>query len=340
MKDTFGVDDSVIPIFFPSSLIRWLEQEGYSRDDLIEGSGLVPSDIDNPEVLICFRQHRVLIGNALRLTANPHIGLYFGKYLPMTSMGTMGYAVLSSKNLSEAVDMMQRYMKVQAPLIGIRTHVDEDSAGIFMQESLDYGDIRQFMYESFLSSISRIYDQLIDAPKEGIVIHYGMDKPDDWQTHEHLLPFPVVFSSGRVGVTFPSSLLEINSKMWDPATASAMRRVCEEQLAKIQDNQGLTHQIQDIIQQAGDELPSMNVVAEKLCVSPRTLRRELEKLDTTYQSLLDEYRKDMALQYLKTSSLSVQEIALKLGYSDPSNFSRAFRKWTGKSPGDFRRAGQ
>jgi AraC-like DNA-binding protein len=80
----------------------------------------------------------------------------------------------------------------------------------------------------------------------------------------------------------------------------------------------------------------MEEIAEDLHMSSRTLRRQLQQFDTSFQDLLTDVRKQRALTLLKTTDKPIDQIAAELGYSDPSNFGRAFRKWIGKSPSDWR----
>ncbi|MDG0902637.1 ornithine utilization transcriptional regulator OruR, partial [Pseudomonas sp. L01] len=86
------------------------------------------------------------------------------------------------------------------------------------------------------------------------------------------------------------------------------------------------------------DFPDLEQAARELHTSGRSLRRHLSSLGTTYQQVLDDVRKRLALQYLTTTQLPLYEIALLLGFNDSSNFRRAFRKWTGKLPSDYREA--
>lgn len=337
MKNTFGLDDTVIPIYFPSALIRWLETEGYDRTTLIEGTGLEPKDIDEAEVMISFRQHRVLIGNALRLTNNPHLGLLFGRQLKYSSMGIVGFAAMTSKNLGESIETIVKYMKLRAPLIQIGLEVQGDLAHITIDESIDYGPLRTFMHEGILGSMSHVVEIIPGEIPESIRAQLTFSEPNDWDQHKEHLAFPVEFSQPSSRFIFPAKYLKQTSKLADPATAKSTKALCEVQLKEMEEKEGLLTRIHGIFLSSGSNYPNLDEVSSQLCVSARTLRRELSKLDTTYQTLLDEYRERISIRYLQSSDLSIQEISVKMGYNDPANFGRAFRKWTGKSPGCYRK---
>ena len=336
MKDTFGLDDTVVPIFFPSSLVRWLEEEGYDRLALIEGTGLETSAIDAPDVLVNFRQHRLLIGNALKLTGNHHLGIYFGRQLKFTAMGIVGYAAMSSDTLKQCLETILKYNKLRAPLINMSMEEVEGFVHLRFDEALDYGPIRIFMFESLIGASNGMLESMGMGPLYDTQFNLTMSKPEGFEQHEHLLSISVVFDQPVNEWVFPASHLLQASSFADPVTAAAARRICDDQLSQVESHKGLINRIETLILQTPGKYPSLNEVASHLCTSPRSLRRELAKLDVTYQALLDRNRKNLAIQYLKTTNMSVQEIAIIMGYSDPANFGRAFRKWTGCSPGDFR----
>ena len=85
------------------------------------------------------------------------------------------------------------------------------------------------------------------------------------------------------------------------------------------------------------EFPKLDAVARRLCLGARTLRRRLQELDTGYQQILDEVKRELAIEYLRTTSLTVQEIAELLGYSEVTNFRRAFLRWVEVSPCQYRK---
>ncbi|BFM15500.1 ornithine utilization transcriptional regulator OruR [Maricurvus nonylphenolicus] len=336
MKNTFGLDDKVIPIYFPSSLVRWLESQGYKREELIEGTDLEATEIDKPEALTSFRKHRKIIENAVRLADSPHLGLAFGQQLQITSMGIVGYAALSEKNVGQSLQTIVKFIRLQASLLDLELARKEDYVSLLIDETIDLGSIRRFIFETILAFSCNMLESQGIEKLPGMRCKMRMTKTDDWDDYKHLLPFPVQFDQSVNALEIPAEYMDLPLKMADPVSASNAIKICEEQLQRFENQEGLLNRLQALIEDSLDNPPSLAKAADHFCVSPRTLRRELEKLDTTYQTQLDHYRKEAAINYLKGSTLSVQEIADKMGYNDSSNFARAFRKWTGKSPGDYR----
>jgi len=351
MKNTFGADDKVIPIHVPANVIRWLEREGYDRAELVKGSGIDAQDIDTPEVLITLAQHHQLILNILNISNNPHIGLAFAKQVRYTNMGSVGWALVSSATLLESLKTFLKYQKLRSPLIQMKMHESGGNVHIVYSDSLDAVPIRQFYYEIMLGGMSGFFEmfggsQLLSnqelSPPEKVVIRVALPEFPLLQEHTYLkeLDIDILFDQDVTEVIYPARYLELKSSMADPVTAKMAREICDEQLRQINPSEDLIARINHIVQDTTHSFPSLVEVAEKICVSPRTLRRELKKRDTTYQTLLDTAREKMAIKLLTSSTLTIHEISEKLGYKDPTNFGRAFRKWTGKPPGAYRTGGK
>ncbi len=122
----------------------------------------------------------------------------------------------------------------------------------------------------------------------------------------------------------------------NPATVQMCEQQCEALLATLDVQEGLLPRLRRLLLARPGEFPDLDSVARALHTSGRSLRRHLASQGTSYQQVLDEVRKRLALQYLSTTHLPLQEIAYLLGFNDASNFRRAFRKWTGRMPSDYR----
>ncbi len=243
-----------------------------------------------------------------------------------------------------------KYLKLRSPLFNTEMYEQDNKVHIIYSEAMDFSPIRQFIYEVLLGCIPNMYnllginlptpDHKNETPEHWISV--AIPKPDGWDEHKHLLDLKldIAFDQDVTEHIFPLQHLQQTSTLADPVTAKLAREICDEQLREVSGSESLVSRISQIIQATSDGFPSLDEVASEICVSPRTLRRELKKLDTTYQTLLDAARKKMAIKLLKSSTLTVQEISEKLSYKDPTNFGRAFRKWTGKTPGSYRNQGK
>jgi len=345
MKNTYGADDKAIPILFPANVIRWLETQGYERSELIQDTGLETDDIDSVDVLISLNQQDKIILNALNITSNPHLGFHFGRQIRFTNMGFVGYATVSSANVKEGLETFIKYSKLRFPIFHTQMIEKEDKVHVIYTEAANIEAIRQFIYELLIGGAPNMFQFFgIDLSKQGpqkkseVDVRISIPEPKGWSEHRHLVEnkIDLCFDQEVTEFVFPISYLQQKAELADSVSAKLARDICDEQLRKTDGNENLISRVKHLIQSKEIGFPILDEVAEQLCVSPRTLSRELKKLDTSYQILLDQGRKAMAIKLLQGSTLTVHEISEKLGYKDPTNFGRAFRKWTDRTPGSYR----
>jgi AraC-like DNA-binding protein len=157
--------------------------------------------------------------------------------------------------------------------------------------------------------------------------------------YERILRLPVRFDAGEDGVLFPISMIDSLNPSADAALRQLLQRHAADQLARIPTNARLSQRVRACIRSM---LPlgalSADAVAAQFSMSNRTLRRRLQEESTNYQEILDDVRAEMARHYLTEEKQGIDEVAFLLGFSDQSAFTKAFRRWTGKTPADFVRA--
>ena len=151
-----------------------------------------------------------------------------------------------------------------------------------------------------------------------------------------MINIPVAFSQLSNEFILSANFLKQKSSLADPLSSLSARKICEKELQVLEQTEGVLSRIRFLIDNESYNFLKLDDMASELCVSPRTLRRDLQKHNTTYQAILDDTRKNIAMKLLKNSTLTIQRIAEKMGYNDTANFGRAFKKWTGKSPRQFR----
>ena len=151
-----------------------------------------------------------------------------------------------------------------------------------------------------------------------------------------VMPVPVYFDCAYNQMRFPVERLDYELQFADPRLARMAADQCEQEMASIKAPPALLGQVRRIILGGGGRFPGVEEVASELHMSSRTLKRKLQQLGTSYQEVLDGLRKGLAVEYLTQTDKTVDEIAMSLGYSDASNFARAFRRWTLRSPSDYR----
>jgi AraC-like DNA-binding protein len=154
---------------------------------------------------------------------------------------------------------------------------------------------------------------------------------------EELLGTPVLCGTDRSYISFDSVVLDAPLPQADATTHHSCLRSCDELTADLRRCHDIRRRVRRMVLNANGTVPTLSDVAGRLFLSTRTLRRRLEDAQTSYQEIVGEIRRDLALRYLTQTSLSTEAIAEILGYSDTANFRQAFKRWTGESPRQYRR---
>ncbi|ABG39639.1 transcriptional regulator, AraC family [Paraglaciecola sp. T6c] len=333
MRDTFGATEPAVPTYFPSALFRWLLSEGYQADALLVDLPFTEKEFERGEVNVTFNQHKAFITRCINVTQNPRLGLAFGKHLKLTDLGLLGYAASSSASLREALQVIVDYFKLRGPLLKLTLNVSGEKAILEVFEVLNYDTIRAFMCEAALVTIRNIIKLLAgDDIVQYATVTYV--KPDDWDAQ--LSPLAFKFNQAQHSVHFDAIHLSAPLGSVDIKTQIVIKQLCQNMLAKISQQEGLITRLSHVILRQPDQFPKLEEAAKALATSPRTLRRELQSLGTTYQKELDVIRRRIAMEYLSSTTLPIETISQRLGYINAPSFARAFKRWTTLSASQYR----
>ena len=164
------------------------------------------------------------------------------------------------------------------------------------------------------------------------------DQPEYIDEYLKVLDAPIKFSQDQTAIVFEKDLLEVVVKHGNPYLLKVLTSSAEKLLRKISSGTDVRHKVRSFIRRNLSDTSELDVerAAKALHMSRHTLYRKLKKEDVSFQSLVEEVRQREAERHLKENSVSISEVAFLLGFSELSAFSRAFKRWTGESPGQFR----
>ncbi len=163
-----------------------------------------------------------------------------------------------------------------------------------------------------------------------------ISRPAYFDRFEHLVSGEVHFDQPHLRLVFPVSILDIPMIMADPMSARLAREQCKRSLTTLIGHDKISEMVRELVYDEALGFSSMEDVAEKLHMSERTLQRQLTQEGTSFRTIVDEMRLQKAGGLLKRKELSLEAIAEMLGYTDVTNFTRAFKRWTGLTPSKYR----
>ncbi|MCA9613694.1 MAG: AraC family transcriptional regulator [Myxococcales bacterium] len=331
-----------VPAIHGLHLAEIVERWGVEPDALLRSVGLRREAMLEPGARLRLPELIGLVERSRALTGEPGLGFHVGLHMRIASHGYLGLAAMTSTTVREALDVAIRFAPTRTTAISLRLDVDERHAALVLVENTDLGSARDAFVFALLTGIWKIGDALtgIALAEHGDAslrpsADVAFAEPPYFARFASVAPH-VRFDQSEHRLVFPRSLLDLRLVTGDPVASRLTLEQCERELEALGLGPRLSHRVRGLLGHASPP-PSLEELAKSLHVSPRTLKRHLASEGTTYRALLDEALRTRAEDLLRRPSLTLDDIAERLGYSDVANFNRAFKRWTGRTPGAFRR---
>ena len=319
-----------------------VNERGIARAELLQGSSLTLSMLDDTDLRVPAREAAKLVANAYRLTRDPGLGMEFGLRTKLTAHGYVGYAAMACATLHEALQLVARYLHLRQQDVQLKLSVEDEQVFLEASDAHDMGPARRFIYEAMIIGFWRMSAFLLGEDKPDCEIWFDWPEPDYAAAYRGRLP-KMRYGAPSNQIRMHRRYLDRRLVMAEPEAVKKAVAECEREMALL--GGGPNRRLGNLKERvraelrAGDEgYPGLEKIAARLFISDRTLKRRLELLGTSFQVLLDEVRYRDAQKLLENPDLDIQQIAVALGYTDPPSFTRAFRRWSGRTPSEARSA--
>ena len=310
---------------------------GVTPESLYEAVKLDPTTLLDRDNRIPFAQLVALYEKAAELTGDVNFGLHLGESVHPSAFDVVGYIALNSPTLGSAFTRVARYHSIWTDGALFTPELSDDtSAIVYRYVDTSIYEHRQDSEMTF-ATITTLCRNIASPDFAPIAVEFQHEEPADVSEHLRLLRCPVRFSAPSNRLTFSSDFLSLPIAVADASLCAVLNRHAEELLSKYPPRDSLIDQVQGIIAgefRGGD--PSLERVADQLSLTPRTLQRKLHELGTSHNELLDQMRRQLAMRYLREPEMAICEVAYLLGFSESSSFHRAFKRWTGVTPKEYR----
>lgn len=337
IRGTWSLNEPLVPANISAIMVKMGQEKGISQDALLENTGINPEAFTDPKARLTYQQILVLTNNMLTLCNDPTLGLVLGDRININQFGMLGYAILSCADVRQALNLGLKYHVLIDPAFNFEVYEQNEITSIRLTSHIPIESIYNLLCDVFLAnfvSLGRFLTGLDIMPRE---ININRPKPEYSAVYQEFFPnCPVNWDQPRTEIVIDSSLLDAPTTLADEATAKMAESQCADIMSRMGPKEGIVIKVRRILLSNPGHFPPIETVASHLATSTRTLSRSLQEVSTSYQKILDEVRKEMAIEYLKTSNLPIEEIAALIGYNDPSNFRKAFKRWTGQPPSYYR----
>ncbi len=325
-----------LPIYYLAKIYDLLNIWQVDTDTWLAENQLTLAQLRDFDSNINFKTFESVITSAIDVSGQETLGLHVGQRLGVTAHGMMGYAMVNSGSLREAVELFKRFINTRTPLMSVNLIENNNKLEIKFNELYSIGSIQSTFYEALLLTLNNILLQISFGEVNILGVSFNYSAPIYEEKYRDFFQCPIEFNATSASMVISTEGLDDILKMSDPTSLQQAQQLCEEELQKIGSLDTLAGKIKELMLMSIGHFPSLQQTADRFHMSARTLHRHLKQEETSFKDIVDGVSHKLAKEYLANSTLSIQEISYLLGYMDTANFRRAFRRWQGMAPSEFR----
>ncbi|CBL45557.1 Transcriptional regulator, AraC family [gamma proteobacterium HdN1] len=327
----------------PTAMLAWavviaqtLEHAGIDSQSLFLEADIPWKLAVNPYMRVPTVKMNHLFKLAVEATQNPCFGLQMAQHIHPTTFHALGYSLFASATLQDYCERLVRFFKIVSD--NCRHYIEEDHDKICLRIELLVPNLAWETQDGWTATLVKFIRSIYRPdfkPREIHLLRPALSGENEEQFTRYF-QCPIHFQSDQWSLSFRKEEMYAPLPGGSHELALMNDRVVMDYLAQLE-RSNLTHIVRShIIQLLPSGHCSKEAIAARLAMSSRTLQNKLELQNTSYQDILDQTRRDLAINYMNHRHIRITEVTYLLGFSDTGNFSRAFRRWTGKTPSQFR----
>ncbi|AXF14093.1 AraC family transcriptional regulator [Paraburkholderia caledonica] len=323
-----------------AALVEVLAEQGIAPETSLKGSGLTVDQLNDASVMTSVRQYAVVARNAVLLSRDPATPFKVGSRLHLSAYGMYGYALMSCLSLRDYFRLGVKYHRLATPTVTIEwTEYPDKAVWSFPDAfvSSPSRELREFIIEQqFTQHVTHLQD-VAGHSCPPLKACFSYPAPPHAGIYSQYLGCPCFFDAPQCELIYDSAILNQKPQLAHKLTATLLQETCDRLIGQAKTSVGTSGEVYQILMSTPGVFPGMEEVATRLNLTSRTLRRHLETEGTSFVAIVDDVRCSLAIEYLQSTRMSTEDVAMLLGFSDAANFRRALKRWTGKGPGELRR---
>jgi AraC-type DNA-binding domain-containing proteins len=336
-----GPNEKVYPVVKIATVVESLRDEGVSPREALTGIHISETQLSSPAVRVSANQVMECYRNAIRLSPDPHFAYRTGLRFHVSTYGMYGFAILSSTDFRRTMAFAVEYHQLAAPLVDVQ-FLEQDKDVAWAMAPFPYPQVDAPLYKFIVELQAGVHVSLHRdvmgqsfCPSE---LHFAFGRPRGAKKDDEIFDCPVRYGQPENKLVFDAAWLNGTPHLGNEVTFSEVSALCDRLLSELKLSTGVAGRVREIFLACMGQPTSFDLVAGRLKMSPRTLRRKLEQEGTSFRELIDELRAHAAIKYVRDTDLTIEDIAFALGFSDAAAFRHAFRRWTKSAPHEYRRA--
>ncbi len=332
-------DDKFHPVAISQVMLNFAQRHGIDRQTCLLGTGIVEAELSRGEGLVTRTQEMRLIENLMLALPSVGVGGFeLGLQYNLATFGVWGFALRTCKTLRDAVTLGIRYLPLSTAYCRISVCEEGDTFGVIFDPDPIPPHLRQFLLERDMATAINLVREITlqGVAFQGIEFTGEPDVADSVVSSLcgltptfHARANRLLVNRAGASQPFPG---------YDPVLTRMLEQQCRQRMETVESS-GIAGKVRQKLLGNLGLGATLNDMAGELALSARSLRRKLEQEGTSYRDLVEEERRQLALQLLRSTAMKIEEVAAHLGYTDAGGFVRAFRRWQGCSPSEYRSEG-
>ena len=317
-------------------LLLHLKARGHDSSAFLKTHGVDPAIFQDPEGRLPHTVAVSLWPAATRLTNDLDLGLHVAEGIRPGAYGALGYALRTSENFGMSLQRMCRYHRVFHDAAEVQLTLRGENAILSHRLRLP-GGVPRAVSEYIVAAWLITSRQAAGVHWIPIEARFPHSIPEDTSEHRRLFGCTLKFGNDRSELVFSRDLLDMPFETADPQLQAILEAQVLAMFQRLPKGEAVTDSVRRLLaRELSNGEPSLEQIAPRLHMSARTLHRRLEEEGTSFRRVLAEVRREIAARHLSERRLAIGEIAFLLGFSEPSAFHRAFKRWTGHAPLAYR----
>lgn len=336
MTEPFTQSDSrpMLAAQFAALIVNVAEQKGVDRSELFSLLQLDPERLSDTDQLLSYNEIFSLIHAALNLCPTPGLGLDVGRAQTVGSWGVLGYALMSCANEIEAARIGAQYYQAAPALLQFTSDLDGERQRFKVDPIFSRPQLLPFCVEVTFTGICTVASEYLVEPLVPQEMWLTYPRPNYANMYDEVFGCPIKYNA-PYNAFWSRAPTERALRAADPVSAALCLKLVELLVERHRKEDGFILELRRLLMKNPGNMPGLSQISVELAMSPRTLRRRLAGLGTSFRGVQDDVRKNLAQDYLQSARFSVQQTAHLLGYTEQTNFRRAFKRWTGRNPSDL-----
>ncbi len=331
---------------FARGLFEFAVSRGADRAELSRRTGVTAEVLADQDARVPMAAYVAIMRQGVALSGDPALALHYGEAVNIARVSIVGHIGRGAETMAEALQQLNRYVRLivetdAATEIPDRFSIFWEGDRRWLVDTRQNANAFPELTESAFSQLichTREFGHEANRPmvREAHVTHA---RPAHWAEYERVWQAPVVFGAARNALLMDPDWEHYRVARTDPYVTAVLAEKADRMIAELDEGQTMAGRVRKVLQSLFETREAgIEAVVRELGVSRQTLYRRLKEEGVTFEDLLDEMRRKMAIHHLGGGRVSVNETAYLVGFSDPGSFSRAFKRWTGMSPRDWKSA--